>query len=251
MKTMHLQTPRTTGLTLFLFGLLGVASLLTVQFPLTNLPKAVLKQFSPAELQWLILVNPLLLLVIAVIVGSLLYRKVGLSIFHSGDFRRATIGQNLLVKGIVPGVFAGLSIIGVVLVFQALIPDELAQLGTETKLTVAARFLYGGVTEEIMLRFGLMTLFVWLLSVILRTQHPAVYWIAIVGAALLFGAGHLTALNLMVAQPSPTLVVYIVLANALAGVVFGWVYWRHGLVFAMIAHAVAHVVMLLSEFINH
>ena len=242
------STPTRTGLLLFGAGLIGVASLLTVHFPTNNLPKEVIEKFSPAQLRLLMLVNPLLLLIVSVVVGSLLHHKVGLVVLRRTDFRRDAALSNLLLNGIAPGIAAGLLILGVVFVFQHLIPDELARLGNDADLTALARFLYGGITEEIMIRFGLMTLFVWLLQTVFRTQTPVVYWSAIVGAALLFGAGHLPAMHLLVANPSTMLVLYIILANALAGIVFGWVYWRHGLVFAMIAHAIAHVVLLLNEF---
>lgn len=247
--TQSAPSPTRTGLALFLAGLLGVASLLTVHFPTANLPKQVLEKFSPDQLRLLMLVNPLLLLIVSVIVGSLLYRKVELFILRRADFNPNAIVGNVLLSGIVPGVVAGLLIIGVVLLFRQLIPTELAMLGKDTDLTPVARFMYGGVTEEILVRFGLMTLFVWLLSKISRSLSGAVYWIAIIGAALLFGAGHLPAMRLMVAQPSAMLVSYIMLANTLAGIVFGWVYWRYGLVFAMIAHAMAHVVLLISELV--
>ncbi|AKD58524.1 CPBP family intramembrane glutamic endopeptidase [Spirosoma radiotolerans] len=245
--TQSAPSPTRTGLTLFLAGLLGVASLLTVHFPTTNLPKRILEQFSPDQLRLLMLVNPLLLLIISVIIGSLLYRRVALFILHRTDFRPEVVAGHVLRNGIVPGVVAGLLIIGVVLLFRQLIPSELAMLGKNTDLTPLARFMYGGITEEIVVRFGLMTLFVWLLSKVFRSLNGSVYWIAIIGAALLFGAGHLPAMRLMVAQPSSMLVSYIILANTLAGIVFGWVYWRYGLVLAMIAHAMAHVVLLISE----
>lgn len=211
--TQSAPSPTRTGLALFLAGLLGVASLLTVHFPTTNLPKQVLNQFSPDQLRLLMLVNPLLLLIVSVIVGSLLYRKVGLFVLRRADFRPNAVAGHVLLNGIVPGVVAGLLIIGVVLLFRQLIPNELATLGKDTDLTPLARFMYGGVTEEILVRFGLMTLFVWLLNKASRSLSGLVYWIAIVGAALLFGAGHLPAMRLMVAQPSAMLVSYIILGN--------------------------------------
>ena len=35
---------------------------------------------------------------------------------------------------------------------------------------------------------------------------------------------------------------FVVGGNTLAGLVFGWLFWRHGLEAAMVAHALAHVV---------
>jgi hypothetical protein len=60
------------------------------------------------------------------------------------------------------------------------------------------------------------------------------------GAAVLFGLGHLPAVA-AIAPLTSMLVVRTVLLNALAGVVFGWFFWRRSLESAMLAHASAHV----------
>ncbi|WP_020602884.1 CPBP family intramembrane glutamic endopeptidase [Spirosoma spitsbergense] len=248
--TYKAPTKTQTGLLLLLAGLIGVASLLTVDFPTKNLPKAMLEKFPPMQLKLLMLVNPLLLLIISVVIGSLLYRKVALFIFRGADFESGVAVKNIFSRGVLPGAIASLLIICVVMLFQRLIPDEFSQLVDDHSMTIPARLLYGGITEEILMRFGLMTLFIWLLSLLFHTKAAVIYWVAIIGAALLFGAGHLPAMRLMVAHPSATLTLYIILANALAGVVFGWLYWRYGLVFAIIAHASAHIVLLTFDLIK-
>lgn len=95
---------------------------------------------------------------------------------------------------------------------------------------------YGGIGEEVLLRLLVMTLLVWLVAR-LRRRPPgaALYWSAVVVAALLFGAGHLPAAAGFFPL-TPVVVLDFVLVNALGGVVFGWLYWRHGLEAAMCAH---------------
>ena len=62
------------------------------------------------------------------------------------------------------------------------------------------------------------------------------------GVAVLFGLGHLPATAAMV--PLTTLVVARALVlNGLAGVVFGWLYWRRDLLAAMVAHFSADIVL--------
>jgi hypothetical protein len=104
--------------------------------------------------------------------------------------------------------------------------------------------LYGGIVEELLLRWGVMSLLVWLgWRVILRKEgsaSPAIFWGAIIVAAVLFGIGHLPALANMVAL-TPLLVIRTILLNALGGILFGWLFWRRGLEVAMVAHAAAHV----------
>jgi membrane protease YdiL (CAAX protease family) len=77
---------------------------------------------------------------------------------------------------------------------------------------------------------------------------PAVMWTAIAVAALLFGAGHLLALGMLVPLTA-ALVLRTVLLNALAGLVYGWLYWRRSLEAAMVAHATAHVVFSVVDWI--
>ena len=103
---------------------------------------------------------------------------------------------------------------------------------------------YGGINEEIFLRLFLMTLLVWLGAKAGRRTVPtaATVWVAIAIVSILFGLGHLP----MTARFVPLTAVVVVRAiilNGLAGVLFGWLYWRRGLEAAMIAHFSTDVVL--------
>jgi membrane protease YdiL (CAAX protease family) len=103
---------------------------------------------------------------------------------------------------------------------------------------------YGGITEEILLRLGVMTLLVWLGALVARRHPPgsAILWGANVLAALLFGLGHLPATAALVAL-TPLVITRAIVLNGLAGVVFGWLYWRRGLAAAMVAHFTTDLVL--------
>jgi membrane protease YdiL (CAAX protease family) len=75
---------------------------------------------------------------------------------------------------------------------------------------------------------------------------PGVYLVAIVIVALLFAAGHLPA-AMAIAPLTTPLVLRILLLNALAGLVFGWLFWRRSLECAMFAHASVHVVFAIAQ----
>ncbi len=104
--------------------------------------------------------------------------------------------------------------------------------------------LYGGIVEELLLRLGIMTLLVWLASKLARVAvpGPAIMWGGIVGAALLFGLGHLPAAAMLLPL-TPLWVARILLLNAIAGIGFGWLYWRYGLLTAMSAHFAGDIVL--------
>ncbi len=71
----------------------------------------------------------------------------------------------------------------------------------------------------------------------------AVLWIANIGAAVLFGLGHLPAVAALGWPMDPLVITRAVVLNGLAGVVFGWLYWRRGLESAMLAHFSADMVL--------
>ncbi len=102
---------------------------------------------------------------------------------------------------------------------------------------------YGAVVEEVGVRVFVMGLAAWLLMRFTpQRAHPGLMYVAIVFAALMFGVGHLP----MAAQLEPLstgIVLRVVLYNALAGCVFGWLYWKRGLEHAMLAHACADLVL--------
>lgn len=105
-----------------------------------------------------------------------------------------------------------------------------------------------------MLRFGLMALLAFagyrLLDRGAATPSARVLWAAILVSALLFGVGHLPALSASLGELAPALVVRTVLLNAVAGVVFGWLYWRKSLEAAMVAHVSFHVLLVVLSLVT-
>lgn len=105
---------------------------------------------------------------------------------------------------------------------------------------------YGGINEEVMMRLGLLTGVAWLLSRVFPgaegTLVVGVFWAANVVAALVFGAGHLGAAA-GITRLTPAVIGMILLLNGIGGLVFGWLYWQHGLLVAMAAHFTADMVL--------
>lgn len=102
--------------------------------------------------------------------------------------------------------------------------------------------LYGGISEEVLTRLFLTTLLVWILFKLSKRLNAAVFIFAIVVGALVFAAGHLpTAARL--APLTEVVVVRVLVLNGVAGVAFGWLYWKRGLEQAMVAHFCADLVL--------
>lgn len=205
-------------------------------------------------------VAPLLLLVVACLLGTYAAPRVGLQSYlvdwvGTGDriWQRLRSEVDLAVGF---GVLGGVLILLLDVALAPFIAQDLPQSAIgATEPTVAnvlayapVRFLYGGLTEELLLRFGLMSAlaFVGWSVTGRRSDGPGsgVMWAAIVISAVLFGLGHLPALAQSVGL-TPALVSRTILLNATAGVIFGWLYWQRSLEAAMVAHATFHVPLLV------
>ena len=117
-----------------------------------------------------------------------------------------------------------------------------------TVVFTIASIVYGGVIEEVMLRLFMLTLVALILFKLLEkgegTPSVKVLVLANVISALLFAAGHLPATAILLGL-TPMTVFRCFLLNGGIGFLFGWLYHRFGLRYAMIAHAGTHVVSKL------
>ncbi len=164
-----------------------------------------------------------------------------------GAPRSATAATLRPWHSVLLGVLAAIAIIVASLALDPLLPARLHPAAATAATTTAVEGLlasfYGGIAEELQLRLFLMTLLVWMLTLAGRHRpKPALFWLAIVIAAIAFGAGHLPAAE-KIWGLSSMVVVRTVLLNAIGGVVFGWLYWRRGIEMAMLGHFSADIVL--------
>ncbi len=236
---------------IFLLGFLGVLSLLGMGLPEDMIPAEVRERFSPLVLQLLTMINPLVLMLIMTVVGTILYDKVHLSVPTVERFVGIrTDGTTFAAQikcGIGWGLIAGLLISLLSAAFYPFLPAEFIEFGNSIELSPLTRFGYGGLTEEILMRYGLMTFVIWLIFKVSKKLNSATYWTGIIIAAVLFALGHFPAAFAAVESPSASLIAYILLGNTVGGLIFGYLYWKKGLEAAFIAHIFTHVAMLIGE----
>ena len=119
---------------------------------------------------------------------------------------------------------------------------------TPTAVSILAAVIYGGIIEEVMLRLFMMSLIAFLLHKLFgkKAERPATSLLvaANVIAALLFAAGHLPTTAILLGL-SPMILFRCFLLNGSFGLLFGWLYRKYGLRYAMIAHAGCHVISKL------
>lgn len=246
---------------LWLAGVAGVLSFLLVDLSalLAQLPVPAgteVPRITPA-LKLLTLIQPTVLLTAAVLIGIVLAPKVGLSapVAEALAGNGRALGAALtpqIIPALVGGLAGGIGIILNWLIFKPFLPPDFVARNAELSKVVplATRLLYGGITEELLLRWGLMTLLVWAAWRILqrrRAEPRAVYFVgAIIFSAIVFGLGHLPLAFALVPDASVALIVYVISGNFIFGAIAGYLYWKKGLESAMMAHMLAHVVMLTA-----
>ena len=94
-----------------------------------------------------------------------------------------------------------------------------------------------GISEEIMIRLGLMSLIVATITYVQHQEVPSakIVWVGIITSALFFGLIHLP-LSKNFAELTPFTISVTMLGNLITGSLFGWIYWKRGLLMAIAAH---------------
>lgn len=141
-------------------------------------------------------------------------------------------------------VAVGVTIIDAV-IFRSVIPAPYVAVITEQPLVLRIiYFVSRSFNEEIFNRLVLMSAIAWAVGLFWkdtagRTPDGA-YWTAIIVAQvlaiLLNGIASYSFANF-----TPVLVLYAIVRFVLPGVIWGLIYWRHGLVTALLAHMSAHI----------
>ena len=177
-------------------------------------------------------------------IGILISKKLGLWKDENNITKRP------LLSAIGIGVFGGLAIILPDLLFfgKYIGPLKDSYAIKPTIPYILAAVTYGAVIEEIMLRLFFMSLIALILHTIFtrRQEKPSVPVLIAAKfiSALLFAAGHLPA-TFMLLGNTPMILFRCFLLNGGIGLLFGRLFRKYGLRYAMIAHGGAHIVSKL------
>jgi membrane protease YdiL (CAAX protease family) len=191
------------------------------------------------------------LVAVAVGLGLLLATRIGLGApLLEARLAGQAVSQRLrvlLAPSVLAGAAAGLAIIVLdLLVFAGGMPAAAPAGGNPSAWQGLLASFYGGITEELFMRLFLMSLLAWLVGLVWREAPgrpvTGAFWAANLGAAILFGLGHLPATAALVPLTGMVVLRALVL-NGIGGVVFGHLYWRRGLGAAMLAHFSADIVL--------
>lgn len=138
---------------------------------------------------------------------------------------------------IVWGLLLGGLLVLVRVLTEPYLPPELPAYGHRGVVGGLLVSVGAAVGEEVWFRLGLMTILTWLLMRLLghRDLRPGVAWTIILVTSLGFGLAHLPQLQSYGAGSSLG-IAGTIFGNTVVGMLYGWCYWRRGLVAAIIAH---------------
>ena len=180
------------------------------------------------------------------IIGIILSNKVGL-------WRKVEFNKKSFIIALSVGLIGGIIIILLdQFVFIPLCPQ--LYLNKLTLPYIIVSYTYGGIIEELMLRLGLMSFvsfLLWKLFTNSNTISNKVYVIANIICSFLFALGHIPATIVFFGGLTIVLIIRCFVLNGTLGFLFGHLYQKYGIMYAMIAHACAHagmqiMILLLS-----
>lgn len=194
-----------------------------------------------------VLVQTALLLLVACLAGGILAHRLGLVSLLAQRLGFARFREELPLAVVLGAALGGMLVMLDHWVFMPWLglPETVSPVaGDGAMRALLLGLLYGGVSEEIIFRWGLMTFICWG-CMRLAGRHQATLprwlaWIGIVLSAAVFALAHLPVAGQAGGLDGLTASRLLSL-NTLAGIVFGWLYWRRSLESACVAHAVVHV----------
>jgi len=201
----------------------------------------------------LLLINPTLLLLARAALGALTAPQVG---FRSGIVEWVMcLGrqEGRWLKGTTEAVLLGLALgLGITLLDHGTRSLWQAGLGSPPSTfedwrpaALIVGVLYEGITEEIIMRWGLMSVIVWLASRVFAGlswwASQRALWLGLGVAACLFAVAHLPVLLATNVEITPALATRTVGLNFVLGLIFGWLFASRSLESAILAHIGLHL----------
>lgn len=214
-----------------------------------EMQKLLLEQIGSAQLLAVItMIQSVMYTVFCTVIGYILAENTGL-------LKSFKIEKNKMLQTVVAGLVCGIVFAADYWLFGKSIPQVATSYGTGVTFNNAdtwiASVLYGGIVEELMLRFFLMSLVAWIIWKLFfkkcaKEDIPVkVFVIANILCAVVFAAGHLPATLITFGELTAIIVFRCFLMNGLFGAVYGELYRRYGIQYAMAGHMVTHVISKL------
>ena len=185
---------------------------------------------------------------VAIGLGLWLGARIGIGVPVLQGWGVAQENRPKLIPTIGLGILSGVILGGIVLMSAIFVGGEVAGRGSQIVLPSPwegfLASIGAGIREEVWLRLGLMTFLTWLGTTVTRRTSPGtgLIWSANFMATLAFAAMHLPQAMQLIGLSIPV-VLFVFLGNGVPGLVFGWLYWRKGLLAAIVSHFFLDIVL--------
>jgi len=225
----------------------AVAGILVCLYQMDTLPPELLAQTGElpggtGTLLWLSALQTVLYALVCGFFGCLLAEKTGL-------WKPLRLQKKGLLAALIVGLAGGVVLALDHWTFGAYIPGlQEANAASLTLTSILATILYGGIIEEVMMRLFFMTLLAFLLWKIFcgKKEKDAIpTWVFVAAnvlSSLVFAAAHLPATRMLFGALTPLILFRCFLLNGCIGLLFGRLYRKWGIQYAMLAHALCHIV---------
>lgn len=104
-----------------------------------------------------------------------------------------------------------------------------------------------GISEETLFRFFLLQVFIWLGMFLIKGEYVKsarlLFWTANLLSGVIFGIAHISNLAVIGAEINFSTIIFTITLNLIAGMSFGYLFFRYGLLSAMIAHFSTDIIL--------
>ena len=142
---------------------------------------------------------------------------------------------------------APIGVVGAIIAYL-IAPEFITYLNN---IPLLPRLVLGGLTEEVIIRWGLMTILVWILWRVFQKgngiPHDLLVYIGILLSQTLFAFGHYGVLKMAGVEN----LYWAVFTIFLVSLPWGWLFWKRGLESAIIAHASFHATIVIIWALSH
>ena len=231
------------GFWLWLLGMPGVVSLVWM-IPPTWLGALALES-SDDWARAIVAAGMSLVLAAAVWLGVILGTQVGLGT----PLLTAAMQGRTPWRGIrflsLPGVAGGIIGAAWLVTLAMLWPESLSVIDPVYNLPWLSKILYGGITAELLMRFGMQSLVMWLLWKVSgdgkKLPGWKLGWMAVILTAMLDAAIPVYFASVLAHGMAITALVPLAVCEMAYGLLAGVLFWRYGLESAMLAHVLTYL----------
>lgn len=212
--------------------------------------------YTPNQFALLAMIQPLLLGIIAIYGGhryatrvnlrSLTNEWIGDSNTTVEDEKKYTLKDSIPFV-VIFAIFLTILNLGFDVVFQNWLPEIYHPNFSIPNLNqIFSNILYNGIGQEILLRWGIMTTIIYVLSSRGKELNHWIYVVGIVFTSILYAFAQYNSASTL-ADFHFILVLRILLLNGLDGVLFGWLYYKFHFEAAVLSHVLVNVLIILGN----